>query len=104
MNKYLKILLTTLLLILFSTIFVLVTVKAITMTDWFKITKANNMFGDEMCKCHLLEPRTWLPAFDDWQCDICEDQERRASITGEKICYTCSKITNRCLYCGKLKK
>ena len=69
---------------------------AVLNTDKSKISRANRIYGTEICSGNCVMTADVVVL----KCPICLKNFNGSSC--QSICRECSKITNRCVVCGKL--
>ena len=102
-------------------VFVELGVVVLVNTDWFKITRGNQIFGSEICVCDKGNSKGSGPSLknqipsimtqitgnvteEKYKCRICGNNENKQ--VGEKtiLCPSCVESTHRCKICGELEE
>ena len=74
-----------------------------TYTKQEKEQKGNDIFGKNYCTTnHSIE--VGGDAITEWSCKLCGTNAINFDTNVPKLCINCSRVTNRCNQCGKLKK
>ena len=85
-------------------------------TPLIKVPLANKIYGTSKCKLSNTgnnskvelddedHPMVSLPAGSVWKCGLCYRVGHYPNSNTPKLCDICSRITNRCNQCAKLKE